>query len=476
MTVSTRSSASPDRASELLEVVGADTVVPCLDGVDRPYVNLDNAATTPPLREVAETVDRFAAWYSSVHRGTGYKSRLSTEVYEEARHRVGDFVGIDRDSQTLIFTQHTTDSINRLARRFPLENSDLVLNTVMEHHANLLPWSQREQVVHVGLEDGGKGPGLDLTDVEAAFEEYGGRIRLLAVTGASNVTGSMPPIRELARLAHRNGALIFVDGAQLVPHRKVDVLPADDPAHIDFLAFSAHKMYAPYGTGVLLGPRTIFGTGTPAVVGGGAVDAVRLDEVLWTDLPEREEAGSPNVMGAVALATACRVLEEHGMDQIAEHEEVLARHALTRLSDVPGLTLLGDSDPGRAGDRVAVFAFTLEGYRHAELAAILGFEDGIAVRSGCFCAHPYIKILAGVTEEEDRAMWEKVQRGIHTDLPGFVRASAGCYTTEAHIDTLTQALHRIAEEGPRETYREDPSTGDYLPEGYGQRFEDRFQI
>ncbi|MFO7768363.1 MAG: aminotransferase class V-fold PLP-dependent enzyme [bacterium] len=439
-------------------------------------MNLDNAATTPPFKAVAETVDRFTPWYSSVHRGTGYKSRLSTHVYEEARRITGDFVGIDRDSQSLIFTQHTTDSVNRLARRFPLENSDLVLNTVMEHHANLLPWTRGEQVVHVGLEAGGRGPELDLADVEAAFDEYGGRIRLLAVTGASNVTGSMPPVHELAELAHRNGALIFVDGAQLVPHRKVDVLPADDPRHIDFLAFSAHKMYAPYGTGVLVGPRAILGTGTPAVVGGGAVDAVRLDEVLWTELPEREEAGSPNLIGAVALARACRVLGEYGMDRIAEHERSLTVHALERLKGVPGLRIIGDSDPGLGRDRVAVFAFTLEGYRHAELAAILGFEYGIAVRNGCFCAHPYIKVLAGVSEEEDRAMWEKVQRGDRSDLPGFVRASAGCYTTLGHLDALADALHRITEEGPATAYHPDPSTGQYLPEGSRFSFRDRFSI
>lgn len=451
-------------------------LVPCIDGIERPYVNLDNAATTPALREVAETVERFGGWYSSVHRGTGYKSRLSTGAYEQARHIVGDFVGVDWDAQTLIFTQHTTDSVNRLARRFPLENSDLVLSTVMEHHANLLPWNQKDQVVHVGLEAGGRGPGIDLDGVKSAFEEYGGRIRLLAVTGASNVTGCMTPIHELARLAHRNGALIFVDGAQLVPHRPVDLLSSDDPAHIDFMAFSGHKMYAPYGTGVLVGPRSIFGTGTPAVLGGGAVDAVRLDEVLWTDLPEREEAGSPNVVGAVALAKACRVLDAHGMDRIARHERELTAHMLDRLRDVPGLCLVGGEDPDPERDRVAVFAFTMDGYEHGELAAILGFEYGIAVRNGCFCAQPYIRILAEVSEEDDRTMWERIQRGERTDMPGFVRASAGCYTTAEHVDALADALLRIAARGPQSTYQVDPATGDYLPGDYRPTFEDRFRI
>lgn len=455
-------------------VVGMDVQVPCIDGVERPYVNLDNAATTPPLKEVAETLHRFEAWYSSVHRGTGYKSQLSTEVYEEARRIIGEFVGIDRSEQIVMFTQHTTDAINRLARRFPLKKSDLVLSTVLEHHANMIPWAQTDQVVHVGLDE--DGVGLDLESIRVAFAEYAGRIRLLAVTGASNVTGYMPPIHELAEIAHQNGALIFVDAAQLAPHRPIDLRPAGDPGHIDFLALSAHKMYAPYGAGILVGPIRVFAKGTPAVLGGGAVDAVALDRVLWTDLPEREEAGTPNMFGVVALARACQVLRRFGMERVAEHEREISRYALRRLGEVEGLRMAGDSDPALPRDRVAVFTFAVDGYYHAELAAILGFEYGIAVRNGCFCAHPYVKILAHVREEEDARMWAMLAEGDHSQMPGFVRASAGCYTTQADIDTLVEALHTITRDGPAAVYRQVRETGEYFPEGYEHTFGDRFHL
>lgn len=459
-----------------IEVVGAGTKVPCLDGVERRYINLDNAATTPPLREVADTVGRFAEWYSSVHRGTGFKSQLSSGILDEARRIIGDFVGVDWDHQTVIFCQHTTEGVNRLARRMALAPSEIVLNTVMEHHANLLPWSGSGEVLHIGLEHSGAGPGLDLGAFERAFEESGGRVRLLAITGASNVSGYMPPIHDLAELAHRHGALIMVDGAQLLPHRAVDVRPAADPGHIDILVLSGHKMYAPYGASVLVAPHEIFAEGVPYLVGGGAVEAVRLQEVIWGDLPEREEAGTPNLMGVVALAKACQVLGRIGMEKVAAHERELIRYTLRRLADVPGLRLFGDTDPELPRDRVAVFSFLLDGYDHALLAAVLGFEYGIAVRNGCFCAHPYVKRLARVSEEEDRAMWAKVQAGDHSGLPGFVRASAGVYSTPEDIDALVDALTTIQRGGPKGTYREMAATGEYMPEGYSYPFHRYFHL
>ena len=463
-------------ALSALEVSGQQVSVPCIDGSERRYVNLDNAATTPPLMEVAETVAKFTDWYSSVHRGTGFKSQLSSVVFDEARRIIGDFVGVDWETQTLIFCQHTTEAVNRLSRRILLEPSDLILNTVVEHHANLIPWSQTGQVVHVELENEGMGPGLDLDGFERLLREYAGRVKLLAVTGASNMTGYMPPIHDLAELAHRYGALIFVDGAQLLPHRPVDLRATGDPGHIDFLAFSGHKMYAPYGVGGLVAPKDVLAQGTPFMLGGGAVRAVRLDDVLWEDLPEREEAGTPNLVGIVALARACQVLSDVGMDVVAEHERELTRHALIRLQQVPGLTLFGDSDPEIGRDRVAVFSFMLRDYSHAHLAAILGYEYAIAVRNGCFCAHPYVKRLAGVDDEADSRMWLKVAGGDNSDLPGFVRASAGCYTKQEDLDALAESLIRIAEKGPAVTYHEDRATGEYLPVGYSHNFGDYFTL
>jgi selenocysteine lyase/cysteine desulfurase len=457
-----------------VEVTGIGTPVPCLDGQQRPYINLDNAATTPPLREVADAVSRFNDWYSSVHRGTGYKSQLSTVLFEEARQTIGDFVGMDWEDQTLVLCQNTTEAINRVARRIELEPTDVILNTVIEHHANLLPWALTGQVVHFPLTEPGVGPPIQLESAEKAFREFEGRVKLLAVTGASNVTGCMPPIHGLAELAHRYGARIFVDAAQLLPHRAVDVRPADDPQHIDFLAFSGHKMYAPYGSGGLVAPRDFLSVGIPHVLGGGAVQAVRLDDVVWKDLPEREEAGTPNLVGVLALAKACQILSRVGMDAVAEHERALTRHVLTRLPEVPGLEVVGETDPEIPRDRVAVFSFNHDRFSHAELAAILGFEHGIAVRNGCFCAHPYVDHLAGLNETDINALWERIQRGDHTNKPGFVRASAGCYNTVEDFDALVTALIEISESGPKGDYREDPESGQFLPEGYSHSFEEMF--
>ena len=233
-------------------VVGLDVKVPLLDGSKQPYVNLDNAATTPALWDVLETLDLFMPWYSSIHRGKGFKSEISSEAYDDAREIVGRFFGADMSSQVVIFVKNTTEAVNKAARRIGLNKDDVVLLSLMEHHSNDLPWRAQATVVHLALRPDGS---LDMDDVRAKFEQYGDRVKLLAVSGASNVTGYINPLHELAELAHSYGALILADAAQLAPHRGIHIRPASDPGHLDFLVASAHKMYAPFGTGVLIGPR-----------------------------------------------------------------------------------------------------------------------------------------------------------------------------------------------------------------------------
>ena len=263
-------------------MVGARELVPLADGRFVRYVNLDNAASTPPLVAVAEAVADLLPCYASVHRGAGYKSRLCTEAYEVARHRVGAFFGADPERDVVIFGKNTTEAINKLAHRLPAAGGGadrVVLTTLAEHHSNLLPWRARGPVVQ--LRTGADGA-IDLDDVDTQLRRHAGRIDLLAVTGASNVTGLVPPIHELAAKAHAVGAPILVDGAQLAPHRPIDLRSHDDPAHIDYLAVSGHKLYAPYGTGALIGPRTTFERGDPEYQGGGTVDTVTADGVVGT--------------------------------------------------------------------------------------------------------------------------------------------------------------------------------------------------
>ncbi len=292
-------------------ILGVDEQVPLLDGRRVPYVNLDNAASTPPLQDVMDELSRFMPFYSSVHRGTGFKSRLSTEVYERAHATIAEFVGADLSTNCVIFGKNTTEAINKLSYRIPLADDAVVITTMMEHHSNDLPWRGRTKVVHVSVTPEGR---LDEDDFDRQLEKYSGRIALVAVAGASNVTGFIQPIHELARKAHEHGAMILVDAAQLAPHRQVDMKPDDDPEHLDFVAISAHKMYAPFGTGALVGPNEIFLSGPPEYRGGGTVDVVTADEVEWAGTPDRDEAGSPNVVGALAMAVAARVLMEVGMD------------------------------------------------------------------------------------------------------------------------------------------------------------------
>jgi cysteine desulfurase / selenocysteine lyase len=441
--------------------VGVDECVPTLGGRLVPYVNLDNAASTPALVSVMDAIDRFLPFYASVHRGTGYKSRLSTRIYEEAREVVGRFVNADPDRDVVVFAKNTTEAINKLARTMPMRDDPVVITTLLEHHSNDLPWRARARTVHVqACADGA----LDEDDLDRQLGIHAGRVALLAVSGASNVTGVVQPIHRLAERVHAVGGRILVDAAQLAPHRPIDMRPHDDPGHLDFVAMSAHKLYAPFGSGALVGARSAFGT-IPDHRGGGTVHAVTVDDVAWADLPDREEAGSPNVVGAVALATAAATLTDIGRDRIAAHEAELLRFATTRLSTVPGLRLQGPTRPIDLASRVGVLPFTIDTVDHGLVAAILGYEHGVGVRSGCFCAQPYISHLLGHDESQRQAWMRRARGGDKRGAPGMVRISLGCYNNTTDIDRAVDALVQIVGGGIAGTYRCD-EYGDYRPVDY----------
>lgn len=467
---------SPSRSGPALtiaglrrEIVGIDTPVPLLDGSERPYVFLDNAASTPALRPVLRRVEEFLPWYSGVHRGTGFKSLLSTELFDRAHDVVGRFVGADLRSNTVIFTKNTTECVNKLSNRFGFRPGDVVITTSMEHHSNDLPWRKNATVVHAGITADGH---LDTAALKSALERHRGSVRLVAVNGASNITGICSPIHEIAALVHAAGARIFVDAAQLAPHRKIDIRPDDDPGHIDFLALSAHKMYAPFGTGALIGPRAFFEEGIPDMVGGGVVDIVTLDDVAWNDPPHKEEAGSPNVVGGIALAEAACVLQAVGMDAIAHHEHQMLEYAYGRLKRIPGVILYGPTD--NLAEKVGVIPFNVEGMHNALVAAIIGTEAGIGVRNGCFCAHPYVKELLRVTPEEDRRFTAEVLAGNKSNLPGMVRASLGCYSNRDDIDALVDVLEKVVRREYRGTYVQSRSSGAFHAQGYAIPFRKYF--
>jgi selenocysteine lyase/cysteine desulfurase len=455
------------------QIVGAEIEVPLLDGSHRRYVNFDNAASTPALRPVYDKVNEFMSWYSSVHRGTGFKSQIATGAYELAHHVVACFVGADPETNTVIFGKNTTEAINKLARRFPLEEEDVVLCSVMEHHSNDLPWRQQARLIHIGVHDDGS---LDEDDFDRLLREHAGRVKLVAISGASNVTGHLTPIHRLAEKAHAAGAKILVDAAQLAPHRAIDMRPDDDAGHLDFVALSAHKMYAPYGTGALIGPLEVFGHGEPDMVGGGTVNIVTLDSVDWTAPPDRDEAGSPNVVGAVALAQAILSLQEIGMEALALHEAELTAHALRRLQEIDGVEVYGLTDPNRASERVGVIPFNVRGMDHYKVAAVLSFEGGIAVRNGCFCAHPYILRLLQVSGGEALRHQQDILNGTRVGLPGLVRMSFGCYNTIEEVDHAAELVARMAAGDISDDYQQDELSGEYWPRQYSPDYERYFVL
>lgn len=433
------------------DVVGGGERVPLLDGLrtggDDPqggwvsYVSLDNAATTPALCPVLDAVTGFLPLYSSVHRGTGYKSRVSTATYEGAREVLAAFVGADPERDVVLFVRHTTDAINLLARSLDLPPDAVVLTTELEHHSNDLPWRARGPVVHVGSRPDGT---LDDDHLDHLLTEHAGRVGLLAVTGASNVTGVMPPVHDLAERVHAAGGRILVDAAQLAAHRPIEMGAHDDPRHLDFVALSGHKAYAPFGVGALVGRRDAFAR-RPHQPGGGTVRAVTLDDVIWADLPDREEGGSPNVIGAVALAAAVTFLAEVGLGRIAVHERTLTGAVTARLARIPGVTLHGPR-PGEVVDKVGVVPFTLDGLEPGYVAAVLGHEHGIGVRSGCFCAHPYVARLLGLGPTE---VLDAARRG---GVSGMVRISLGAYNDAEDVERVVEAVEQVAARAVRGRY------------------------
>lgn len=437
---------------------GVDLPVPVRGGQTVIGINFDNAASTPPLRRVRDLVTEFSDVYSSVHRGTGYKSRLSTEAYERSRELVSDFLGVDDQSQVVIFVKGTTDALNRIAAEQARLDGRRVLVTEMEHHADLLPWRHRSGHVMVGLSDEGH---IDLEAIERALQEAEGTIGLVALCGASNVTGFVSPLHEVAELAHRNGARISVDAAQLAPHHRIDVRPVTDPGHLDFVSLSGHKMYAPYGAGVLVAPRDFF-AGAPEVMGGGAISIVTWDDTVWADLPDREEAGSPNVIGAVAIGAAIENLLELGFDAMLEDELRLGGRLLGGLTAIRGVSVLGGAEPSSSTARLALASFIVDGMHHGLVAAALSHEWGIAVRHGCFCANPYVFHLLRMSRDDVVAVEGEVTAGRRKALPGAVRASLAPYNTEAEVDRFLEAVREVAAGNMRTSY-EQAADGTFAP-------------
>lgn len=385
-----------------------------INGKDLVY--LDNAATTQkPLQVINAISDFYSNHNANVHRGIHTLSEESTEMYEDARKTVAKFIGAIYPEE-IIFTKGTTESLNRVAIGWVLPNmskGDVILVTDFEHHSNLIPWQEEARVVGATVEvlDSDTNGEISLEQLKEKLSE--GNVKLVSVAHASNVLGTILPVKEICKIAHEHGALVCVDGAQAVPQMKVNVQSLD----CDFYAFSGHKMLGPTGIGVLWVKKSLLEKMDPYEFGGGMIDEVTYEKATWAEIPEKFEAGTPNVEGAIGLAAAIDYLEKIGMENVRSHEVELNKYALEKLNKIEGLKILGPTDPEK---RTGLVSFTLKNLHAHDIASILDSE-GIAVRSGHHCCMPLHKKL---------------------DIPATTRASWYIYNSKEDIDKLVAGLYK----------------------------------
>ncbi|THA83775.1 aminotransferase class V-fold PLP-dependent enzyme [Streptomyces sp. A0592] len=449
-TATTVAAAQDPACGEPLAVLGRDVTVPLVTGGEVTYAALDYAASAPALQRVWDDVAAYAPYYGSVHRGAGYLSQLSTDLFEQSRVTVAEFLDC-RPGDQVVFTRSTTDSLNLLAAVLPADCQVFVFET--EHHASLLPWTNA-QVTYLNAP---RTPAEAVATLERALADRTASIEegygpaLVCVTGASNVTGELWPVKELAAAAHAHGARIVLDAAQLAPHHPVSVRDLD----VDWVAFSGHKLYAPFGSGVLAGRADWLQEAEPYLAGGGASRKVSRREdggvdVEWHTTAARHEAGSPNVIGVYSIASACRALTEAGFDNLVAREQQLVTRVREGLAEVPAvrvLSLFGDDAP-----RVGVISFVVDGWNSSHFAAALSAEYGIGVRDGLFCAHPLVRTLLG---SEPQAQGEC---GAPEAAPGerslnAIRVSFGAGTPDEHVDRFLGAVRELVTNGAKWQYR-----------------------
>jgi selenocysteine lyase/cysteine desulfurase len=403
-------------------------------GVQHTITYLDHGASTHPPCAVLDVYRDFLEhYYANIHRGNHYLSQRASQLYDNVSEVVRDFVHADRSRNGVIFTSNTTTALDIASYMMQgKEGATLVSN--MEHHSNDLPHRRRGPVLRINVLDDGT---LDYTDLEEKLRNN--RVKLVAVTGASNVTGYMPDIRLIARLAHAHGAKILVDGAQLLAHSRIDMGSNEADDHIDFLAAAGHKAYAPFGAAFLIAPNEIIDSTEPYIPGGGTVKFVTEDSQVWADGVDRHSGGTPNIGGVIALGEALKWLKEIGLDWVREHELELLKRVEGRLRAIDGVNFLGNVPTAK---KLGVLPFNIRDLHHDTVAMILNNEYGIATRNGCFCAHPYLTKLLHCADPE--GVRRKVESGEDVLLPGAVRATIGIYNNEEDLDKLVDAVAVLA--------------------------------
>ncbi|MGL4773816.1 MAG: aminotransferase class V-fold PLP-dependent enzyme [Clostridium sp.] len=399
-------------------------------------INFDNAATTPPFKCAIEEINKKILTYGSIGRGLGQKAEFTTMEYLNCKKNILNFFGVGQDDRyTVIFTSNTTEGINRLSKVLIQNKNDMIISTRMEHHSNDLPWRRAGTVEYVEVDEKGR---LKIEQYEELFTKYCDRIKYITVTGASNVTGYLNDIHKIAKIAHKHGAKIIVDGAQLVPHKKVNLLGNEIGEEIDYIAFSGHKFYAPFGSGAIVGLKEKFNEYLPDYEGGGTVEYVKDWGVKYLESPEKNEPGTPNYLGVVGMSSAFNMLEKIGMDNLENIEIDLFKKLINGVKALNGVITYADTN--YISDRLAIGTFNINNKFHQDVAEILAKDYGIAVRQGWFCAHPYCRRLMGLSEVESC----KFLSDNNKKMPGMFRVSIGPYNTEQEINYLLEVLEKIS--------------------------------
>ena len=410
-------------------VVGLDEEMELENGKKKAVTNFDNAATTPALQPVMDEVNEQLEKYGSIGRGFSPKSDYSTDLYNNTRDKVLEFVGADPEKYTVFYVNNTTDGLNKLASALIEKKSDLVLTTRIEHHSNDLPWRENGTVIYAEVDDQGR---VMYDEIEKQLKNN--KVKYVSVTAASNVTGYVTDVHRVAKLAHKYGAKIIVDGAQIVAHRKFSMIGETEDENIDFFVFSAHKMYSPYGGGAVVGLTEDLQEHMPKFYGGGTIYIVGDDWVEYADAPKSYEAGSPNYPGVVGLGKAIDILQEVGFEDIEAHEKDLNQRLVDGLKKIDNSIIYGDSED--LSDRVGVITFNFSDVNSQLVAEELSHSYGIATRRGAFCANPYVWRLYGLTDEQVRNFAECSD----INTPGMIRVSFGIYNTEEEVDYLLKVL------------------------------------
>ena len=461
---------------EMLEKLRASTIglgvqYQLAGGEKTRRIYLDSTASTLQLGIARDIMDKYLPHYANTHSNAHFNAKLSSREFEWAHDMVLAFVGADPQTHGCFFVgSGTTGGINRvartLARKWP--KRDVVITTVMEHHSNDLPHRKNfAKVIHAPVRVTESGFGCaDVGRIEQALEEYGARVNYISVTGVSNVTGIVNPIHDIAELAHRHGTLIMVDAAQMAAHVPIKISGHDNPARdLDIVCLSGHKIYVPASPGAVVTRLDLFSEVEPDEVGGGMVDDVYLDRFLSTDkFPDREEAGTPNIAGAIALASVMCALKKIGMDYIDAEETRLINDAVTQLAKIDDVVVYGETDTGKC-QRAGAISINIRGLHHSLTAAILNDYFNIAVRNACFCAHPYVReMIADDLGEQMGDLSNEELEALAELHRGMVRASFGLYNDQKDVDALASALRKITDnkEYYQSQYHQPDSCDEYF--------------